>query len=134
MAALSPFLRNSENNGLTFWCPGCNQAHGIRHGLPPNGWHWNGDAYKPVFSPSVLVRCGHYASAWKPGDECWCTYNAEQKAKGEEDPDPFVCYICHSFVGSSDGSTPGKIQFLNDCTHALAGKTVDLPAWPIREE
>lgn len=28
---------------------------------------------------------------------------------------------CHSFV------TDGKIQFLGDCTHDMAGKTVDLP-------
>ena len=28
---------------------------------------------------------------------------------------------CHSFV------TDGKIQFLGDCTHFLAGKTVELP-------
>lgn len=30
---------------------------------------------------------------------------------------------CHSFV------TDGRIQFLGDCTHALAGRTVDLPEW-----
>jgi len=29
--------------------------------------------------------------------------------------------ICHSFV------TDGRIQFLEDCTHEMAGKTVDLP-------
>jgi hypothetical protein len=29
--------------------------------------------------------------------------------------------VCHSFV------TDGKIQFLGDCTHALAGQTVELP-------
>jgi hypothetical protein len=29
-------------------------------------------------------------------------------------------YICHSFVKD------GKIQFLGDCSHALAGQTVDL--------
>ena len=29
--------------------------------------------------------------------------------------------ICHSFV------TDGKIQFLGDCSHKLAGQTVDLP-------
>ena len=28
---------------------------------------------------------------------------------------------CHSFV------TDGRIQFLADCTHPLAGQTVDLP-------
>lgn len=31
--------------------------------------------------------------------------------------------VCHSFV------TDGRIQFLGDCTHALAGQTVDLPEW-----
>jgi hypothetical protein len=29
--------------------------------------------------------------------------------------------ICHSFVRE------GKIQFLSDCVHSLAGQTVDLP-------
>ena len=28
--------------------------------------------------------------------------------------------ICHSFV------TDGKMQYLNDCTHSLAGKTVEM--------
>lgn len=32
-------------------------------------------------------------------------------------------HICHSFV------TDGRIQFLDDCTHDLAGQTVDLPEW-----
>jgi len=32
--------------------------------------------------------------------------------------------VCHSFV------TDGRIQFLGDCTHALAGETVDLPDVP----
>ncbi|RDS92593.1 DUF6527 family protein [Pseudomonas fluorescens] len=31
--------------------------------------------------------------------------------------------VCHSFV------TGGRIQFLDDCTHYLAGQTVDLPDW-----
>jgi len=31
---------------------------------------------------------------------------------------------CHSFIKD------GKIQFLNDCSHALAGKTVPLPELP----
>ena len=31
---------------------------------------------------------------------------------------------CHSFIRD------GKIQFLDDCTHAFAGKTVDLPDIP----
>lgn len=32
-----------------------------------------------------------------------------------------VVRICHSFV------TDGNIQFLGDCTHELAGKTVEIP-------
>jgi hypothetical protein len=31
---------------------------------------------------------------------------------------------CHSFI------TDGQIQFLNDCTHALANQTVELPDLP----
>lgn len=31
--------------------------------------------------------------------------------------------VCHSFV------TDGRIQYLNDCTHGLAGQAVDLPEW-----
>jgi hypothetical protein len=30
---------------------------------------------------------------------------------------------CHSFVRD------GKIQFLSDCFHSLAGQTVDIPEW-----
>lgn len=30
-------------------------------------------------------------------------------------------HICHSFVAN------GRIQYLNDCTHHLAGQTIDLP-------
>lgn len=30
---------------------------------------------------------------------------------------------CHSFVRK------GRIEYLADCTHALAGQTVDLPEW-----
>jgi hypothetical protein len=31
---------------------------------------------------------------------------------------------CHFFVEA------GKIRFLDDCHHALAGKTVEIPDWP----
>lgn len=30
---------------------------------------------------------------------------------------------CHSFV------TDGRIQYLNDCTHSLAGQTIEIPDW-----
>lgn len=123
MSLLSPILRGAEGGYLHFWCPGCDAAHTIRHaGDARPRWDWNGDALKPTFKPSVLVRSGHYASHHKPDERCWCTYNAEQQAKGEElGP---ACTVCHSFV------TDGRIQFLGDCTHAMAGQTVDIPPWP----
>lgn len=39
----------------------------------------------------------------------------------QEGRDGQVRMCCHSFVRD------GKIQFLNDCTHALKGQTVDMP-------
>lgn len=33
-------------------------------------------------------------------------------------------YVCHHWVRD------GRIEFLGDCTHALKGQTVDVPAWP----
>jgi len=63
----------------------------------PHNWTWNGDLERPTLSPSVFVNA--------PGNP----------HRHPTEPS------CHSFV------TDGRIQFLGDCTHALAGQTVDLP-------
>lgn len=125
MSALSKILRNWRNpdngdEGLTFFCPGCGDHHSIRT-KGATAWGWNGDVEKPTFTPSVLVRSGHYVPG-RDKDGCWCTYNAEREAKGEK-PSKFKCEVCHSFVKD------GQMQFLSDCTHALAGQTVPLPEW-----
>lgn len=104
-------------NRLCFFCPGCKEKHCIEQGR----WTFNGNFEKPTLTPSVLMRSGHFADGNK--DTCWCTYNAEQEAKGEPKA-PFECEVCHSFI------TDGQIQFLNDCTHELAGQTVELPEVP----
>lgn len=119
MSKLSSILRGGQDGRLSFFCPGCKDSHTIRVGAPerPN-WSWNGNAEAPTFSPSILVTSGHFVRGHE-GD-CWCTYNRDHP----EEPSRFSCGICHSFV------TDGKIQFLGDCTHALAGQTVPLPAWP----
>lgn len=85
---------------IRFRCPGCERDHFIQHGADsgPN-WGWNGSLDKPTFTPSVLVTY--------PGADA-----------GVDGAPPAVC---HSFV------TDGRIQFLGDCTHSLAGQTVDLP-------
>lgn len=121
MSALSRILRAGESNTLSFWCPACDSAHSIRHGV--DGWTWNGNAEKPTFTPSILVRNGHYAPHYEAGDACWCSFNAEQVANGKE-PTTYGCAICHSFVKD------GLIEFCGDSTHALAGQTAPLAEWP----
>jgi hypothetical protein len=118
-------LRDAAPKVVVFYCPGCKGGHAIPVEGPnaaefsANGtvWGWNGSLECPTFTPSILVRTGHYAGGQQSA--CWCTYNAEHP----EAPAPFECTVCHSFVRD------GKIQFLGDCTHALAGQTVDLPDW-----
>ncbi len=120
MSQLSNVLRDVEDNGLSFWCPGCKTAHTIYHSEGTGiRWGWNGDINKPTFTPSVLVKSGHYAHNTSV-TTCWCTYNKEHP----DDPSKFTCKLCHSFI------TNGKIQFLGDCTHELVNQTVDLPDWP----
>lgn len=86
-----------------------------------SGWAFDGNYDAPTFTPSVLVRSGHHVPEWEPGDHCWCTWNADAAARGEK-PAPFECSVCHLFVRA------GQIQFLSDCTHPLAGKTVPMVA------
>lgn len=114
--ALSKKLHDGGNGRLMYWCPGCESAHCVWIEHPNNlraRWDWNGDAERPTFSPSILVRgvvplTDEQIAAYRRGD-------------GLPEPRPLAC---HSFV------TDGRIQFLSDCTHALAGQTVDLPDWP----
>ena len=105
MSALSSKLRSLEGGRLMFWCPGCDGAHqvGIGEGDGPR-WGYNGDPEAPTFTPSILVQ-----------------YNGRDAGQDRGDGRLAPPAICHSFV------TDGKIQFLPDSTHALAGQTVDLP-------
>ena len=105
-----------------FTCPGCGDAHVVRvEGEGRTIWSFNGDADRPTFSPSLLVQCGHFAPG-HTGTDCWCNY----EARFGEDPG-FRCYRCHSFIRD------GRIEFLSDCTHPLAGQTVDLADIPTSE-
>lgn len=112
-------LRTLEGGLVAFWCPGCEELHQVRvRPADSPSWDFNGDYDRPTFSPSILVRSGHFLPSHKPGDGCWCTYCAEDGADGTPG---FSCKQCHSFVRD------GKIQFLGDCSHSLAGQTVDIP-------
>lgn len=119
MSAISKVLRRAGSDGyrmLIFWCQGCGEAHGVSVERPPGQpgpvWGWNGDIERPTFTPSVLVT----RKTWTPPvtpknlDE-W------KRAPWEQHP---VDNVCHTFV------TDGRIQYLSDCTHHLAGQTVDM--------
>ena len=112
MAQISAKLRSvavdrDETEALAFWCPGCDHAHVVAI-TGSKAWGYNGNAEKPTFTPSILIRVEWSKQPLDPGD----------------DPKDWLDEVCHSFV------TDGMIQFLGDCTHALAGQTVELPDWP----
>lgn len=113
MGQLSAKLRSVEGGRLLYWCQGCEEPHVVT-----TGWQFDGNLEAPTFSPSVLVTCGHYAPGWN-GPKCWCTYNAEHPGDTS-----FECSRCHTFIKG------GMVQFLADCTHALAGQTLPLPDLP----
>lgn len=106
MALISPYLRNLENNGLMFYCPGCKCPHVIYHGKGSGPrWTWNGEVNEPTFEPSVKVT-------WPANPAASDQFKEWRKER-----------ICHSFVRN------GTIEFLSDCTHELANQTVPLPRW-----
>jgi len=113
MAALGKKLRTLEGGSVGFLCPGCNQMHAVRISTPQNNWTFNGDGDLPTFQPSVLVQ-------WYSGEPPVTPDNFDEYKRA-----PWMQVkkhnVCHSFV------TNGRIQFLGDCTHVLAGQTVDLP-------
>lgn len=119
MGALSSIMRDSEGGRLTFWCPGCDGAHAIQIGEGPGPrWVYNGNPVKPTFTPSILVTGVDFTEKGRADFEAWHAAGCPDRHGQPFDRAPTVC---HSFV------TDGRIQFLSDCTHALAGQTVDIP-------
>lgn len=66
------------------------------------GWTWDGNREAPTVSPSLLTRY--------PGPDA-----------GLDGAPPAVC---HLFIRA------GKLEFLGDCTHHLAGQTVPMEPRP----
>lgn len=85
---------------ISFKCPGCKSKHTIlTHYDRGSGPTWTWNGSKDKPTFSPSVLV---------------------TAVDPEDGDK---YVCHSFVNG------GEIRFLNDCTHELAGKTVNLGAF-----
>jgi hypothetical protein len=112
-----------EDGHVSFKCPGCS----LYHNLPVEGggttWQFNGDVERPTLWPSILARSGCcYVADWHQ-QERRSHSDAEKCDKGQPDEDGIsMCHVCHSFVRD------GQIEFLSDCTHSLAGMTIQLKA------
>ena len=92
-------LDNSQDGFVGWFCPGCKRRHYVPVGPKhQNSWGWNKDLVEPTLTPSVL------------GD--WHEWDDATQASTR--------HVCHAFI------TNGKIQFLADCTHEHAGKTVPM--------
>jgi hypothetical protein len=119
VSQLSRVLRDGEGGRLMYWCQGCELLHSVQIGQGPGPrWGFNGNFDKPTFEPSVLTQ-------W---DEAVPPVNADNLAQWRAAPWPQhkEHRVCHTFIRE------GMVQFLGDCTHALAGQTVpmaELPEW-----
>lgn len=105
MPANSDVLGRVEKSSVVlFYCPGCDEPHQIDTAK----WEFNGDMEKPTFSPSYLT---------------WSDPNP--KADPRHDPTGKYRngFRCHSFIKE------GEIEYLSDCSHKLAGKTVQMVSW-----
>jgi hypothetical protein len=91
---------NGGHYGYRFECPGCKAPHVIPTKPHPHGWDFIGTEAAPTFAPSILVHP-----------------HSVLNVDGSVGQSP----RCHSFVRD------GRIEFLSDCTHELAGQTVNIP-------
>ena len=93
---------NSDNQhyGWRFDCPGCGRCHVI----PTEGGHGKDPHHNWTFNNNVD------RPTFQPSLRVSWTEGEQQ-----------VKHVCHSII------TDGRIQFCADCTHKLAGQTVDLP-------
>ena len=99
MGALSPILRGLEGGRIAFRCPGCGMPHQVRVEGDAPGPRWTWDGNAAAPTISPSILV-----SWTHGE-------ANEPRR------------CHSFVRG------GRIEFLADCTHALAGQTVPIPPW-----
>jgi transposase-like protein len=90
METKGKFLISKDGKHL-FYCPACNDFHGIYVNTDKYSWNFDGNYDKPTILPSIKVS-----------------------HEGRDS------YVCHSFIRN------GKIEYLSDCSHNMAGKTVDM--------
>lgn len=113
---LTPKWKQVGTNSVGFFCPACQDIHIV----DMTRWVFIIKNEKGTIQPSVHVKSGHHVDNFKLEDNCWCKYYTEHP---DEEP-VYKCGICHSFVADD------TISYLNDCTHELAGRSVQLPDFP----
>lgn len=96
------YVTDSEYKAILFDCQGCKSPHCVnlderRAGLPV--WKFNNDLDNPTIQPSYL--------SYVP------KYDNKGNKIGKDT-------ICHFWLKD------GKIEYLTDCKHELAGKTVEM--------
>jgi hypothetical protein len=98
-----------QYTGLWINCPGCEPGH---HVLPTD-WTPAGVGRSPGIAdlPQWSFNGDMDSPTLSPSILMRCDSWGRDRTS--------IC--CHSFVRN------GRIEFLSDCTHALAGQTVDLP-------
>lgn len=125
VAALRTVSNHGEEGGpvwhsLHIWCPGCDKLHAVNL-VGPEGyrpevcWDWDGNLESPTISPSIL--CHNSVFLHEDGTQCPNWHEDYETRTHTQGP-------CHSFVRN------GQWEFLSDCAHELAGKTVPVPPLP----
>ena len=93
-----------------WWCPGCDSNHVVPTD-GPNAWSFDENWEAPTLSPSVLVHSHKtLIDNMLEGDALTAPSNITATPQ------------CHCFIRA------GRIEYLADSTHGLAGQTVDMVA------
>lgn len=93
-------FHTTNEGSVTWFCPGCDEYHMAHVEPAPDG------RKRPVWQWNRDLEKPTLSPSVKV---------TGGRASGET--------RCHVYIRD------GKIQFLGDCTHALAGQTVDVPDW-----
>lgn len=115
---LGNHLDFNQRFGIVHYCAGCDMDHIVyveqQQGASKHPtWKWNGEFNEKITcTPSVHVQ---YGARFNPDLHLGTL---------KRDEDDVVQMTCHYFI------TNGKIAYCGDCTHKLAGKTVELPDFP----
>jgi hypothetical protein len=112
---------SGPTTGWMIFCPACECGHLFNVTPGPNGvggpkpvWTFDGNREAPTFDPSMRCRTTRLTAAGRAAYDAWVAAGYPQPAP-DLDSEPLVC---HSYVRG------GRIEFLSDCTHHLAGRTV----------